>query len=49
MGAAIIWSYIENYRTSRLAGAVFVDQAPLQATPFTDSADLKLKITTEDR
>lgn len=30
MGAAVIWSYIENYRTARLAGAVFVDQAPLQ-------------------
>jgi len=30
MGAAVIWSYIENYRTSRLSGAVFVDQAPLQ-------------------
>jgi len=30
MGAAVIWSYIENYRTSRLGGAVFVDQAPLQ-------------------
>lgn len=30
MGAAVIWSYIENYRTSRLAGAIFVDQAPLQ-------------------
>mmetsp|Transcript_40640 Transcript_40640/g.102201 ORF Transcript_40640/g.102201 Transcript_40640/m.102201 type:complete len:284 (-) Transcript_40640:157-1008(-) len=32
MGAAVIWSYIENYRTSRLAGAIFVDQAPLQYT-----------------
>jgi hypothetical protein len=30
MGAAVIWSYIELYRTSRLSGAVFVDQAPLQ-------------------
>ena len=32
MGAAVIWSYIENYRTSRLSGAVFVDQAPLQVS-----------------
>lgn len=30
MGAAVIWSYIELFGEGRLAGAVFVDQAPLQ-------------------
>jgi len=30
MGASIIWSYYELFGKARLAGAVFVDQAPLQ-------------------
>lgn len=30
LGAAVIWSYIELFGEHRLAGAVFVDQAPLQ-------------------
>ena len=30
LGAAIIWAYAELFGTSRIAGAVFVDQAPLQ-------------------
>lgn len=30
MGAAVIWALIETYGQSRLAGVVFVDQAPLQ-------------------
>lgn len=30
MGAAVIWAYVESYGQSRLAGCVFVDQAPLQ-------------------
>lgn len=30
MGAAVIWAYIESSGQSRVAGCVFVDQAPLQ-------------------
>ena len=30
MGAAILWSYFELFGASRISGAVFVDQAPLQ-------------------
>jgi hypothetical protein len=32
MGAAVIWSYLELFGDARIAKAVFVDQAPLQAS-----------------
>ena len=34
MGAAVIWSYLELFGDARIAKAVFVDQAPLQARAF---------------